>query len=82
MEDHYAVIQTSKGEHRVLMRLKDAIDLLEGLPGLQVHRSHWVPINAMIALHKEQRKYLLEIKSGKSIPVSQSYLEAVQSILK
>jgi hypothetical protein len=82
MEDHYAVIYTPKGPCKVLLRLEDAIDLLEGLPGLQVHRSHWVPISAMVALHKNGRRYSLQIKSGAPIPVSQSYLQEVQKILE
>lgn len=82
MQDHYAQVVTSKGEHLLLIRLSDAIDLLDGLPGQQIHRSHWVATNFAESLHRSGRRHDLRLKDGRTLPVSAAHLEAVQAMLE
>ena len=46
VQDHYVDVRTDKGGTLVLMRLADAIAETEGVAGLQIHRSHWVALEA------------------------------------
>jgi DNA-binding LytR/AlgR family response regulator len=41
-DDHYLRMHAPCGSARVLMRFRDALDEVSHLPGLRVHRSHWV----------------------------------------
>ncbi|WP_293441494.1 hypothetical protein [Planktotalea sp.] len=34
-------VTTTLGSEMILMRMADAIDLLDGIAGVQTHRSHW-----------------------------------------
>ena len=42
MEDHYVRVFTDAGESLILLRLSDAMAEVRDVPGLQIHRSHWV----------------------------------------
>lgn len=82
MQDHYVEINTTLGSEMLLMRLSDAIDLLDGLAGSQTHRSHWVASGHAVSLVKVGRRHDLALSDGRKIPVSNSYLDAVQKLLK
>ena len=81
MEDHYLRVYTSKGEHLVLMRFKDALSLLEGYPGLKTHRSWWVAHDAISGSRRDGRKLLLNVEGGIEVPVSKTYVDGVKSLL-
>src|SRR5690606_17132350 len=49
MQDHYVDVHTDRGNALVLMRLGDAIAETGATPGLQIHRSHWVALDAVRA---------------------------------
>ncbi|WP_406870827.1 LytTR family DNA-binding domain-containing protein [Thioclava sp. 'Guangxiensis'] len=72
--DHYVHVTTSKGSHQVLIRLADAMAELEGVQGLQVHRSHWVAEEAVAEGRKLNSKAELTLRNGAVIPVSRTYL--------
>ena len=78
VEDHYVDIVTERGKTLVLMRLADAIRESAGVPGLQIHRSHWVAIAAVVGAHRSDGKVLLELSNGLRLPVSRGYLPAVK----
>jgi hypothetical protein len=78
VEDHYVDIVTERGKTLVLMRLADAIKETWPVPGLQVHRSHWVARAAVVRAHKSDGKVLLQLTNGMWLPVSRSYLPAVK----
>lgn len=80
MEDHYLNIYTDKGNHMILMRMKDALVELDNYHGMQVHRSYWVALDAVAKVKKESRKTILTMINGKEIPVSRKYLAAVSEI--
>ena len=81
MQDHYAQIVTSKGEHLLLIRLSDAIDLLDGQPGLQIHRSHWVATSALKNLTRNGRRHDLHTTDGRTLPVSAARISDVKDML-
>lgn len=77
-EDHYLRIYTSGGEDLILMRLRDALGELEGLDGLQVHRSYWVARAAVAEVARDGRKTRLRLSNGLEVPVSESRLPGLR----
>ena len=78
VSDHYVEVTTTKGKELVLMRLSDAMDETGTVAGLQVHRSHWVALNAVEKSRREGAKAVLTLKTGDEVPVSRTYLPAVK----
>ncbi len=78
-EDHYLRIHTTAGNDLILLRLKDALQELQGANGLQVHRSYWVARSAVSAAERKGRKAALILKNGMRVPVSESFLPAVRA---
>lgn len=72
-EDHYLRLHTSKGQDLILMRLADAIAELEGIEGLQVHRSWWVARDAIVDAKRGDGRATLTLKDGAQVPVSRTY---------
>ncbi len=79
MADHYVKVYTNKGHHLLLMRFKDALELLSDYQGLQTHRSWWVAKTAIVALNKEGRKVTLTLTNELEVPVSRTYSDDVKS---
>ncbi|WP_404400267.1 LytTR family DNA-binding domain-containing protein [Pelagibacterium halotolerans] len=79
MADHYVEVHTAKGSALVLMRLADAIAETEGVAGLQIHRSHWVALDAVSGLERRDGKTFVALKSGVLLPVSRRYLDAARA---
>lgn len=78
MQDHYVDVVTDKGSELVLLRLGDAIaEIPEGM-GLQIHRSHWVALDAVQAARRDGSKMILTMVDGTELPVSRSYAKAVR----
>ena len=63
------------------MRLSDAIAELDGLEGLQTHRSHWVVLEAAQALEKAGQKMNVVLKDGRRLPVSATYADRLKAAL-
>lgn len=77
VRDHYVDVVTERGQASLLMRFADAMAELDGVPGLQVHRSHWVADAAVARVRRERGKHILETRDGAEIPVSKTYLPQV-----
>jgi len=71
--DHYVELHTETGSRLLLMRLGDAMELLIGTNGLQVHRSHWVNLDEVSNVIKRNRKIWLRMSDGTDVPVSRSF---------
>jgi hypothetical protein len=69
-EDHYVRVHTDRGSALLLMRMADAVDELDGLEGLRVHRSWWVAKAAVRACAKEGRRMVLTLADGSKAPVT------------
>lgn len=78
-EDHYLRVHTSAGEELILMRLSDAIRELDGIEGLQTHRSWWVARDGLADAQRDNGKLVLKLKSGAEAPVSRTFSQSVRS---
>ena len=78
MQDHYVEVHTDKGTTLVLMRLADAIREAGDIPGLQIHRSHWVAMDAVTGNRRKDGKLYLKLGESVLLPVSRSYANAVR----
>ena len=76
--DHYVEVITDRGKALVLMRLSDAIRETEPVAGLQIHRSHWVALDAVTRTVRTEGKLLVELSNGARLPVSRSYQDAAR----
>lgn len=78
MQDHYAEVTTTTGASLLLIRITDAIDLLEGYPGCRIHRSHWVARDFVDGIEKSGRRMIVRLKDGRELPVGATYVETVK----
>ncbi|CAM5562316.1 hypothetical protein MAUB1S_09424 [Mycolicibacterium aubagnense] len=78
MQDHYVEVHTDKGSTLLLMRMADAMRETEGEAGLQIHRSHWVALDAITGTARQDGKLFLKLKDGTQLPVSRSFAAAVR----
>lgn len=74
VEDHYVRIRTTAGEALVLLRLSDAMRETVPVPGLQVHRSHWVALAHVRAARREGDRAVLTMTQGDDIPASRAHI--------
>ncbi|WP_374619334.1 LytTR family DNA-binding domain-containing protein [Devosia sp.] len=78
VQDHYVEVLTERGRTLVLMRLSDAIRETAGVRGLQIHRSHWVALEAVRRVVREDGKPAAELPDGRRLGISRSYLAAAR----
>ena len=71
-QDHYVEITTARGQELILMRLADAIAELDGVDGMQVHRSWWVSKSAIDDVLRNGHKMDLRLRDGRIVPVGRS----------
>ncbi len=79
MQDHYVEVSTTRGKDLILMRLSDAVDMLGGLDGLQIHRSHWVAKSHLRSLRKSGHRAWVKVSDGRELPVSRTYRYDVEA---
>lgn len=77
--DHYVSLVTSVGEAKLLMRFSDAIAELDGVDGLQVHRSHWVAVPAVVEADCAGGRVILKMADGSQVPVSRNFRADVEA---
>lgn len=70
MEDHYLRIHTRLGSDLILMRMRDAVAELDGLDGLQVHRSWWVARRAVERVERDGKTMTLTLANSRTVPVA------------
>ena len=74
VEDHYVRVHAPDRNEMLLMRLGDAIAEMEGVDGMQVHRSWWVARDALITAKRDGRNWRLMLSSGLEVPVARTYV--------
>jgi hypothetical protein len=79
VEDHYVEVSTDKGSALILMRLGDAIRETAPVPGLQIHRSHWVALEAVRRVVRAEGRIAVELADGRRLPISRGYLPAARA---
>lgn len=80
MQDHYVEVVTDRGKELLLMRLSDAIAETDGVAGLQIHRSHWVAIEAIKRVERRRGKVVVEMIDGTVLPLSRTYLAQAKAV--
>jgi DNA-binding LytR/AlgR family response regulator len=72
-EDHYLRVHTRGGSALILMRMADAVALLDPRLGAQVHRRWWVAQAAVAAVRTEGQKLSLSLINGNLVPVGRTF---------
>ena len=80
-EEHYTRIYTELGETLLLMRFRDAVELLSAADGLQTHRSYWVNAGHVTEFCKAGRSSHVVLSTGLQVPVSRSYRVLIEAAL-
>lgn len=79
-EDHYLRIYTSIGDELILYRFGDALKDLEGIEGVQTHRSWWVAIGAIEENQKDYGKNFYLLKNQIKAPISRSFMKGLKAL--
>lgn len=79
MEDHDVRAHGREGSALILMRMRDAVAELDGLPGLQVHRSWWVAADAVERVERDGPRLRLRLANDLLVPVARSQEGAVRA---
>lgn len=77
-QEHYVRVITSGGAYVTLYRFGDALRELDGLSGLQVHRSFWVAEHGVEAIRSDKHGTRIVLRNGERVPVSARHLDVVQ----
>ncbi|MCU4654804.1 LytTR family transcriptional regulator DNA-binding domain-containing protein [Roseibacterium sp. SDUM158016] len=70
IRDHYLDVVTREGRETLLMRMSDAEAELIDYPGMRVHRSHWVALDAVERLERTGNRWTVHLVGGVALPVS------------
>ena len=74
VEDHYVRVHTAERSEMILLRLRDAIAEMDGIEGMQIHRSWWVARGAIMTSKRDGRNLRLALNCGLEVPVSRAYV--------
>jgi hypothetical protein len=74
-EDHYVRVHGLRGSELLLIRLRDAIAEMDGLPGEQTHRSWWVARQAVAGVHARGRGCEIKLTNGERALVARDSVE-------
>ncbi|MEJ5979629.1 LytTR family DNA-binding domain-containing protein [Novosphingobium sp. PS1R-30] len=77
-EDHYVRVHGANGSELLLMRLRDAIAEMDGIPGEQVHRSWWVARDGVEGLAKSGRGWTIRLINGQLAPVARESVDRLR----
>lgn len=78
-EDHYLRVHTNQGNALILMRMADAVALLDPRLGIQVHRRWWVAEAAVTQMRTEGQKLYLCLSDQTLVPVGRTFSAAVRA---
>ena len=79
MEDHYVRVHTHGGSRLVLTTMSLAAAAMDGIDGLQVHRSWWVARKAVAEAVVDGRNLRLRLVNGVMAPIARSAVAAVRA---
>ncbi|WP_324750051.1 LytTR family transcriptional regulator DNA-binding domain-containing protein [Sphingomonas sp. LY54] len=80
-EDHYLRVHALGGSALILMRMADAVALLDPRLGAQVHRRWWVAEAAVEGMRTEGQKLSLCLIDKSLVPVGRTFSAAVKARL-
>lgn len=77
-EDHYLRVHTGGGNGLILMRMADAVALLDPQLGAQVHRRWWVSQSCVKGVHTDRQKTFIILQSDMRVPVGRTFVPGVK----
>lgn len=78
-EDHYVRFYSASESELVHYRISDAAEELSRvLPGMRIHRSHWIAMGAVAEVVTSGTSHQVRLTNGLVLPVGRSYLEAAR----
>lgn len=77
-EDHYLRVHSVGGSALILMRMADAVTLLDPRLGAQVHRRWWVAQSAVAGLRTEGQKLSVRLIDKTLVPVGRTFAAATR----
>jgi hypothetical protein len=78
-EDHYLRVHTAGGNALILMRMADAVVMLDPQLGARVHRRWWVAQAAVADIRTEGQKLSLFLIDGSLVPVGRTFTAATKA---
>jgi DNA-binding LytR/AlgR family response regulator len=78
-EDHYLRVHAAGGSALILMRMADAVALLDPRLGAQVHRRWWVAEAAVAGVRTEGQKLSLRLIDQTPVPVGRTFAAAAKA---
>ena len=78
-EDHYLRVHAARGSALILMRMADAVALLDPGLGAQVHRRWWVAQTAVAGVRTEGQKLFLCLVDDSVVPVGRTFSAAAKA---
>jgi hypothetical protein len=78
-EDHYLRVHAAGGSVLILMRMADAVALLDPRLGAQVHRRWWVAEAAVAGVRTEGQKVYLRLVDKSLVPVGRTFSAAAKA---
>lgn len=69
-DNHQLEVWTDRGQTRLWLRFRDALHELNDLPGVRIHRSHWVAYEAIKSVETNGRRIEVTLQCGRVLPVS------------
>jgi hypothetical protein len=78
-EDHYLRVHAAGGSALILMRMADAVALLDPRLGTQVHRRWWVAQAAVAGVRTEGQKLFLCLIDKSLVPVGRTFSAAAKA---
>lgn len=61
------------------MRMRDAIERLEGADGLRIHRSWWVAKNAVVSVRRDGRTAIITLTGNHEAPVARDMMPQLRA---
>lgn len=77
-DGHYVNVLTTGGVFDVRIRLSDAVDEMDTVEGLWVHRSHWVVRSAISHSEKVRGRPVLVLVTGETVPVGAKFRDQLE----
>ncbi|WP_395337149.1 LytTR family DNA-binding domain-containing protein [Novosphingobium sp. BL-8H] len=79
-EDHYVRVHGRGGSEMVLIRLRDAVAEMDGMPGEQVHRSWWVARDGIAEVTADGRNRTIRLANGAVAPVARDSVPRLERV--
>ena len=80
--EHRVCINTKQGELVERSRFRDLMRILEGIDGVQPHRSYWVPTHAVLHLQGDADRLNIVLTSGDKIAVARTRRSEIEDWAK